>query len=289
MEQVRCCRDQWGMSMAQSKSGKTAKSRYTRKQTGEFRPVAPAMREGGFIRLRQGIFEHIASGKMTPIDFAVYVTLLKWANWRTGICMTNSISLASNWGNWSSTVDRKSDGEETMPNTKERSIQNSLLRLRKRGFINYPTGDGTRGSYPVLIDKFEPTLGMLVGWSLDAAATTDLENPVYRYVSSTPFWEAYGEKYTAQHMRSCADDEQSTVQPVSALLYGSSAANSSPNCTVRVPFQDVLEMTRHVQEESRSKQDDSSLSTFVDSLREESQPYQSSSSNWVEEDDDELV
>lgn len=268
-------------------SKRVERSRYTRKTRGEFKPVVPKLSESGFIRLRVGIFEHAASGKMTPYDFAIYLTLHKWANWRSGICTTTAASLASNWGDWGSVAESGSDTEEQTTNRKRRTIQNCLHRLRERGYINYRTGDGKRGAYPILINKYEPSLGALVGWSLDLAATTDLDNPVYRYVSPTPFWEAYGENFAAQHMTSYADHGSSAAHPVSAALYGLTADNSTPNRIVRVPFQDILAMTKQVQEDSRSSQNDS-RSTISDEVSREDLDHldESKQISDTEEDDD---
>lgn len=246
--------------------------------------VPAKMREGGFIRLRTGIFDHVASGKMTPYDFAVYLTLHRWARWHTGICITTAASLASNWGAWGSTVASETDTEEQTANRKKRTIQNCLKRLRERGYIKYREGDGKRGSYAILIDKYEPSIGALVGWTLDASATEDFENPVYRYVSPTPFSDAYGEANASQHMAACAEHVRSTVRPVSASQYGQSALGGTPDCAVRVPFQDVLDMTKRILEDSKMGQGFSSFSTSGDSLREGTASF-----NIEEDDEDELA
>jgi hypothetical protein len=74
-----------------------------------------------------------------------------------------------------------------------------LERLRDRGYIDYPHANGERGNYPILLNKAEPTLGVLRGWRLrltgerGEVGTSDFENPLYEYVSSTPWAEAYGD------------------------------------------------------------------------------------------------
>jgi len=232
------------------------KSRYTEVTTGKFAPVTPKMRDTGYTKLRHGIFDHTKAGKMTRHEFDVFLTLLRWINYHTGVTTTSAASIAANWGEWDSVADKEDESEDTKTKRKRRTIQNCLLQLRKKGYINYRPGDGKRGCYPVLIDKFEPTDGALLGWSLDLAGTgDDLDNPMYKYVSPTPFVDAYGEKYEAQHMGSCAEDVRLTVQSVCAATYGQCAVDCRLNCTVHVRLKDVLKMYEDIHQESKEPEE----------------------------------
>jgi len=61
-----------------------------------------------------------------------------------------------------------------------KTVQKSLQRLRDRfGFINYPKGVGSLGSYPILINKYIIRDGPLKWFRLDAFGTTDLSEQMY--------------------------------------------------------------------------------------------------------------
>src|ERR1039457_6163329 len=141
--------------------------------------------DGGFLRLRHGLKEHIRKGYITSNDFAAYYTLHCFADWTTGICETTAASLAAMWGDWEC-------------KDKKRAFRTALERLRERAYIDYPLGGGEHGVYPVLINRAEPTKGLLKGWRLRLRAgkpgSSDFSNPWYEYVSPTSFYDAYGEQ-----------------------------------------------------------------------------------------------
>jgi hypothetical protein len=176
--------------------------------------VIPDVRITPHIRIREGLWEHIAEGKLTLTDYCVYSTLLHRAKWGTGICMTSAASIAGNWGG----------------QMKLNTAQVSLGRLRHNGYIKYPEGTGKRGVYPVLIDKYEPQVGPCKGWSLNAGASDDYDNPVYDYISGTPYGEAYG---------ASAVDHAVRVWRVSGAPYGVSAGD----WVVRQPLQAVIQLS----------------------------------------------
>ncbi len=174
--------------------------------------VIPDVRITPHIRIREGLWEHIAQGRLTPHDLAVYMTLYRHAKWGTGICITTAASIAGNWG-----------GQMNL-----NTAQVCLGRLRDDGYIKYPKGTGNRGVYPVLIDKYEPQIGPCKGWSLNAAASDDYENPVYDYISGTPYGEAYG---------ASAVDHAVRVWRVSGAAHGIPAGD----WVVRQPLQAVIQ------------------------------------------------
>jgi hypothetical protein len=164
--------------------------KFTDKETGEiveFKPVRPEMLISPHIRIREGLWEHIEMGRMTPHDMAVYLTLQRHAKWGTGVCFTNAAAIAYNWG----------CGE-----LKVSTVQKCMRRMREEGFINYPEGGLGRGRpFPVLIDKYQPQVGILTGWQLNAQVTTDFNDPVYDYVSSTSYGAVYGAVADASAVR----------------------------------------------------------------------------------------
>lgn len=117
----------------------------------------------GFSPIRRGLIEHIREGKFCPSDLGIYTFLQLTADWSTGVCYTCAAGIASQFGD---------------PGLKE-LIQKALRRLRDNGYINYQWGHGQRGSYPILLNKYEPTVGELCGKRLNAFAGNSLERPVY--------------------------------------------------------------------------------------------------------------
>lgn len=191
----------------------------------ESKLVIPEVRITAHIRIREGLWEHIDEGKMTMTDYCVYCTLLHRAKWGTGICITSAGSVAGNWGG----------------QMKKNTAQVSFGRLRDNGYIKYPEGTGKHGVYPVLIDKYEPQVGPLKGWSLNAVASDDYDNPVYDYISGTPYGEAYG---------ASAADHAVRVWRVSAAPYGVSAGD----LVVRQPLQAIIQLSSQALQTGQSVQ-----------------------------------
>ena len=117
----------------------------------------------GFSPIRRGLIEHIREGKFCPSDLGIYTFLQLTADWATGVCYTCAAGIASQFGD---------------PGLKE-LVQKALRRLRQNGYINYQRGHGQRGLYPILINKYEPTVGALCGMRLNAFADNSLDDPVY--------------------------------------------------------------------------------------------------------------
>jgi hypothetical protein len=121
-----------------------------------------------FTTIRNGIREHIKGGKLNPFDLGIYLFLHLWADWSTGIYYGCALSIAFMFG-----------GDFGLKG----HIQQSLRRLRKRHYINYRKGDGARGAYPILIHKYEPTVGKLLGTRLNAWKQGDLVQPEYEPIN----------------------------------------------------------------------------------------------------------
>jgi hypothetical protein len=132
-----------------------------------------------YTMMRNGIREHMQRGRFSATDMAVYQTLLLWADWATGIYFGCAETICSAWGG----------------QLKPKTVRDSLCRLRANLYINYREGDGQRGSYNILINKYQPTMGHMVGWELNAVTSTDFDNPVYMYVGNWSFVEAASEQY----------------------------------------------------------------------------------------------
>ena len=75
----------------------------------------------GFVRLRRGVLEHLADGRLRPVEFAAFLTILLAADHRNGAWQGSARSLARLMG------------------LSRRYCQKLLARLEGRGYV-------TRGS-----------------------------------------------------------------------------------------------------------------------------------------------
>jgi hypothetical protein len=100
---------------------------------------------------------------LSPFDFGLYVFLIMRAGYSTGIYEGCALTIACQFGD---------------PSQKEH-VQKSLRRLRDKKYINYRNGDGSRGAYPILINKFDVTVGELSGHRLNAWKHNGLPQPEY--------------------------------------------------------------------------------------------------------------
>jgi len=96
-----------------------------------------------------------------PYDLGIYAFLHLHADWATGIYTGCALGIAIGFGD---------------SRIKEQ-IQKSLRRLKDRKYINYRNGDGRRGAYSILINKYEPRIGELSGTRLNAGNTVSYVNP----------------------------------------------------------------------------------------------------------------
>lgn len=102
----------------------------------------------GFTAIRIGIKEHIEAGQFSDRELGVYLFLQLYARWDCGVCWTTASSIK---------------GTFKHKDVKLRTVQNSLNRLRAKEYVDYPKGDGTQWSYPVLLVKAQCTDGVLKG------------------------------------------------------------------------------------------------------------------------------
>jgi hypothetical protein len=116
-----------------------------------------------FTPIRNGIREHLEAGKMSPFDLGIYTFLLLSVDWGTGVYHGCALTIAFSFGD----------------SSLKAHIQRALRRLRNRCYINYRKGDGRRHGYSILIHKYEPTAGELLGMRLNAWKYGDLSRPYY--------------------------------------------------------------------------------------------------------------
>lgn len=107
--------------------------------------------QGGFLRVRRGIFEHLANGRISYLEFAVYLTIHNLADFNTGICVACPAIVAHQCGSQD-----------------QNQIKHAMQRLKRKHYINYQHRHGTKQPYSILIDKFEPSAGKWRGCRLNA-------------------------------------------------------------------------------------------------------------------------
>jgi len=145
----------------------------------------------GFAKIRNGLNDHIKTGKLTPFDLGIYLYLHLNCTWMTGVYEGTALGIAYGFN----------DPEL------QKGIRKSLYRLRANKYINYREGDGKRGRYPILIHKYEPTSGGLVGFRLDAWKHGNLAKPEYEPVDS-------GETVERQSRDSRGPVEETVAGPI---------------------------------------------------------------------------
>lgn len=117
----------------------------------------------GFTPIRNGILEHLESGRISLLEFGVYVLLHLRADWSSGIYHGCALTLAYQSGD---------------PDNRTQ-IKDTLLRLKRKRYINYSPLKGKKGAYEILIHKYEPRVGRLIGTRLNAWKHGELCKPEY--------------------------------------------------------------------------------------------------------------
>lgn len=151
------------------------------------------MANEGFAQIRNGLKEHIEAGKLCPTDLGVYTFLHLYCDYATGIYTGTALGIAYRFGDA----------------TQKNLIQHSLNRLRKSRFINYRIGNGKRGGYAILIDKYEPTFGALRGRRLNAWKYEDKVQPAYGPLRG----QSDGQSDSGVTVESQSSDSGVTVEP----------------------------------------------------------------------------
>jgi hypothetical protein len=122
----------------------------------------------GYTPIRNGILEHLQQGKLTPLEFSIYMLIHLRADWATGIYRGCALTLAYQFGNPGLQV----------------QIKDALLRLKRKRYLNYSPDKGRKGGYEILIHKYEPREGRLIGTRLNAWKYEDKAAPEYEPLAS---------------------------------------------------------------------------------------------------------
>src|SRR2546428_126646 len=82
------------------------------------------------------IVEHVLTGRLRGVRFAIYIWLHLQADYTTGTVWTNAAKLASETGFYPSTV------------------REALAGLRRDGYLGYESAEGERRLYEIRIEKY---------------------------------------------------------------------------------------------------------------------------------------
>jgi hypothetical protein len=96
-------------------------------------------KENGFVMVRRNLMGHVDRREMSLADFGVFCVLLLEADYKTETWWGSAPALAAKF-----------------PDTPLKTIQGILLRLKRRGYIEYETTRGQRGNFSIFIPKFHP-------------------------------------------------------------------------------------------------------------------------------------
>jgi hypothetical protein len=123
----------------------------------------------GFIQIRRGLQEHLLDGRISLLELAVFTVILFQVDFKTGI-----------WSGSAPRIVAAAPRGATL-----RGVQRVISRLAKIGFLKVFHQHGRRGNYKVLIHKYEPQSGALMGRRLNALISGCWWNPVYESCAET--------------------------------------------------------------------------------------------------------
>jgi len=118
-------------------------------------------RNNGYLRLRRGLFEHVANGQMTAMECFLYTAILANADPSTGIWHSSAGCLAA------------------LYSISPRTCRDSLERLEKGGYLKRFPIRGKHGQYPILVHRFDCSDGAMKGMRLNAMESLSWETPIY--------------------------------------------------------------------------------------------------------------
>lgn len=112
-----------------------------------------------FVKSRRGILQHLQERRLTTHQFAVFQLLLLLADKTTGVWWGDSVGVSS------------------YLDMGQRAAKNALHELEEEGYIKRFRQQGSRSSHPILVDKYEITVGDLKGRRVHAGHTVDWRQP----------------------------------------------------------------------------------------------------------------
>jgi len=115
-----------------------------------------------FVKNRRGLLQHLKEHKINTNQFAVFELLVLLADASSGVVWIDAPLIISQYFH-------------DMP---LKTAQASLAALKEKGYIKSFQQQGSRGTYPILVNKYEITVGGLKGGLTDAEQTVDYRHPM---------------------------------------------------------------------------------------------------------------
>jgi hypothetical protein len=123
----------------------------------------------GFLILRNGIWDHVAQGKLSYRDVGVYAMLLAKCDFETG-----------QWRGNAGTLQNLGPKGNNKNDNLRKGIQMSLTDLEDIGFIrSYRPAAGSTAQFGVLINKYEPQSGPHRKKRLDTDQSSNYDEPIF--------------------------------------------------------------------------------------------------------------
>jgi len=118
----------------------------------------------GYTKVRNGILEHLQSGKITPLDCTMYFVILTQLDFETGVWFGSAFRLV-----------------DAINGACSVHVARGFLRkfVRMGWLKSWKNQTRTKTVTTYLVDKYEPTAGPHKGKRVNAYLTTDWKSPVF--------------------------------------------------------------------------------------------------------------
>jgi hypothetical protein len=111
-------------------------------------------RNVGFLQLRRGLWDHLRTGRMTPLETLAFIYICSEADTRTGVWKGSAGALVGELG------------------FEPRTARDVLERMERDGYIRRFAVPGSHICYPILVHKYLITNGEHNGEQLNALSST---------------------------------------------------------------------------------------------------------------------
>lgn len=125
----------------------------------------------GWYPRRRGILEHLERGSVSLLDTAIHDVLSLWADHRSGVCWASAEK-----------INALCPAEFSY-----KTIQRSLARLERIGWIKRWIVKGKRGNYPILVCRFYVRDASMTWLSTNGDSTTDWRDVKFDAVHDLSF------------------------------------------------------------------------------------------------------
>jgi hypothetical protein len=123
-----------------------------------------------FIPIPADIFNDFETGRMDLPMWGVYGVLLRQVDFETGVWRGTAYKISAAWNE----------------HLELRTVQRTLARLEDGYIKAFRNPNGQRGGYYILLHNYRIRFGPMAGHYLDALATTDPKDPIYRPGTVSP-------------------------------------------------------------------------------------------------------